>query len=160
MNTVPEFTTPDELAVALGCSPRRVRQVARALRACRILGKRMILLKVDVEVVAAACEPTTFAEIKEDLFPQRPPLKASDQRGTIYFVRCVDWVKIGWSSDLKGRLKSLQTTAPGEIKLIGKTRGSIKQERDLHSRFAHHRVSGEWFNADPEILEFVEAIGR
>ena len=156
MTVLPDFTTPDELAVALGCSPRRIRQVARAMRACRVFGKRMILLKCDVEVVAAACEPTTYAEIKDDLFPKRD--RAPVERGTIYFVRCLDRVKIGWSSDLKGRLRSIQTTAPAEIKLIGKMRGSIKQERELHARFGHHRLSGEWFNVAPEILAFVETI--
>ena len=49
--TLPEVTTPDALAKQLGWSERRVRDKARELGACRILGNRMILLPEDVTAI-------------------------------------------------------------------------------------------------------------
>lgn len=59
MNKValPEITTPGELAERLGWSERRVRDKARELGACRILGNRMILLPQDVETLLEATKP-------------------------------------------------------------------------------------------------------
>jgi hypothetical protein len=38
--------TPEELAEKTGWSPRRVREVARGLGACRIMGNRMVLKRL------------------------------------------------------------------------------------------------------------------
>src|SRR5690349_10828389 len=54
---LPEFTTPAALAKHLGCSERLVRDKARALNACRILGKRMVLTRTDIEVILEATRP-------------------------------------------------------------------------------------------------------
>jgi hypothetical protein len=32
------------------------------------------------------------------------------------------------------------------------------RERQLHKRFAVHRVRGEWFRQDPEILTFIDSL--
>src|SRR6476646_4864794 len=57
MNALPDFTTPEALADHLGWSPRRVREVARRLGACRIIGNRMILLPDDVKAIMEASKP-------------------------------------------------------------------------------------------------------
>ena len=45
---------PEELAERWGCSPRRLRKVARDLGACRVLGKAMWLTADDVQVLQEA----------------------------------------------------------------------------------------------------------
>jgi len=61
--TLPETTTPEVLAQHMGWSERRVRNLARRLGACRILGNRMSLLKEDVEAIleAAKCPSSSTA---------------------------------------------------------------------------------------------------
>ena len=62
--TLPEATTPEVLARRMGWSERRVRDFARRLGACRILGNRMILLPEDVEAILEATKcpsPSTAA---------------------------------------------------------------------------------------------------
>lgn len=54
---LPEVTTPAELAKHLGWSERRVRDLARRLGACRILGNRMVLIKEDIEAILEATKP-------------------------------------------------------------------------------------------------------
>lgn len=51
------FTTPEELAEQAGWSPRRVREVARGLGACRIMGNRMVLTDEDVAAILEASRP-------------------------------------------------------------------------------------------------------
>lgn len=52
-----QFTTPEELAEQAGWSPRRVREIARGLGACRIMGNRMVLTDEDVAAILEASRP-------------------------------------------------------------------------------------------------------
>jgi hypothetical protein len=54
---IPKHVTPGELAAELGWSERRVRDKARELGACRILGNRMVLLPDDVNSILEATKP-------------------------------------------------------------------------------------------------------
>ena len=51
---LPEVISPSELAKRLGWSERRVRNKAKELGACRILGNRMVLLPQDVDALMEA----------------------------------------------------------------------------------------------------------
>jgi len=70
----------------------------------------------------------------------------------VYFVLFVlkDFraIKIGKSEKeegVKSRVKSLQTSSPVKLILLGYTRGC---EYKLHKRFQEHRINGEWFAYD------------
>jgi hypothetical protein len=52
-----ETITPEELAKKMGWGAKRVRQLAKKLGACRILGNRMALLPEDVEIILKATKP-------------------------------------------------------------------------------------------------------
>ncbi|MDW9506895.1 hypothetical protein GOA81_17945 [Sinorhizobium meliloti] len=54
---LPDGRTPEEVAQHFGVSPRRVRQMARELGACRVFGNRMFLLPADVEAILEASKP-------------------------------------------------------------------------------------------------------
>jgi hypothetical protein len=53
----PSVITPNALAKQLGCSPRRIRQLARDIGACRLFGKTMVLLPEDVQAILEAAKP-------------------------------------------------------------------------------------------------------
>src|SRR5882757_2951903 len=63
--TLPETTTPEALAKHLGWSVRRVRDLARRLGACRILGNRMVLTKPDVDAILEASRPCPLKSTSE-----------------------------------------------------------------------------------------------
>lgn len=65
--------------------------------------------------------------------------------GFVYFLRCGDFVKIGYSENPKRRLLHLQTATPYDFELIGAHKGSREQEQYLHKTFAHLRHRHEWF---------------
>jgi hypothetical protein len=80
----------------------------------------------------------------------------NDKPGFIYFVRCRDRVKIGFTQNVRRRMGQLRSDIPYEAELIGVMLGSLSVERDTHARFARSRASGEWFHCTREILDFVK----
>lgn len=65
---IPDTITPKELAERLGWSERRVRDKARELGACRILGNRMVFLPQDVEALLEATKPCPSKSISVAAF--------------------------------------------------------------------------------------------
>jgi hypothetical protein len=78
----------------------------------------------------------------------------------VYFMHDLDakMVKVGVSSSLDSRFRSLKANTPNEIALLGSVPGSPELEKVMHQFFApfHHRR--EWFRATPEVLAFVGAL--
>lgn len=77
--------------------------------------------------------------------------------GFVYFIRCEDRVKIGYSEDPVRRLSKVNADAPFPCELLGWVAADDYPERELHERFAAARLHSEWFAAIPEILAFIEA---
>jgi hypothetical protein len=86
----------------------------------------------------------------------------SDQ--DVYFIREAAGgpIKIGRSSDVAARFRSLQTATWRRLELIGVIVGNGRVvENDLKERFAHIRIPGsEWFYDEPELLLFVAGLPR
>ena len=78
---LPEVVTPAELAKRMGWSERRVRDLARRLGACRILGNRMVLTKEDVDAILEATKPAPLrsqTRIFRSAFPKIPDVTYED----------------------------------------------------------------------------------
>ncbi len=60
-------------------------------------------------------------------------------------------VKIGKSTNVKARLRDLQTAAPDPLAILGTIPGD--REEELHARFAKVRLRGEWFRLTRDILK-------
>lgn len=61
-------------------------------------------------------------------------------------------IKIGRTINLSARMEALGTV-PIKTKVIEQW-----EETETHHRFAHLRVEGEWFRAEPDLLAFIEAL--
>lgn len=75
--------------------------------------------------------------------------------GHVYFIECAGRIKIGYSGDVNGRLRSLATASPHPTVLLGIVAGSIELERSLHRRAAAYRVKGEWFTDCEDVRALV-----
>jgi hypothetical protein len=64
-------------------------------------------------------------------------------------------IKIGLSGNPNNRLASVQTGHPTKLRMLSVVEGGSKTERELHSRFAHLRLEGEWFAPAEELIEFI-----
>lgn len=79
----------------------------------------------------------------------------------VYFIYSKEnnAIKIGRAKNVEKRLKSLQTAHPYQLKVI-KTfsvkggKAAKELESSLHQKFDHLRLSGEWFKAEPELLDY------
>jgi hypothetical protein len=83
-----------------------------------------------------------------------------DTSTVTYFIQAgVGPVKIGRSTllSLPSRLSSLQGGNAERLYVIGVVPGDV--ERELHERWAKHRIRGEWFRPDPEIVEYAHRFG-
>lgn len=61
-------------------------------------------------------------------------------------------VKIGWTTNLKARMNGLQTSVSTRLTLLRVIECDISGESWMHARYKHLRLSGEWFQLDPEML--------
>lgn len=80
----------------------------------------------------------------------------------VYFVERDGFVKIGTTIRLAERLKALSRgdcaidgLTPGPVELLATMSGDVSAESELHERFAHLRIGGEWFLPDDELRAFI-----
>jgi hypothetical protein len=78
----------------------------------------------------------------------------------VYFVQMGDEgpVKIGTSVDVLKRVVGLSTASPYPLYIRAVTPGYVNVERAYHDRFADHRLSGEWFEPAPQILDTAQLL--
>lgn len=81
----------------------------------------------------------------------------------VYFVLNTDSnaIKIGKAKDLNNRINSLQTVSPAKLQLLKAIQVTGEKEAgqlefSLHRKFAHLRITGEWFKAESELLDYLE----
>jgi hypothetical protein len=75
----------------------------------------------------------------------------------VYLISAGDpkFVKIGFSTSLEQRLRSLRTASHAEPIVHLAIPGPRSLERDLHTRFASARHNREWFRLTDEIAAFI-----
>lgn len=77
----------------------------------------------------------------------------------IYFARCGDHIKIGFTRGTpEKRLKGLSTASPFPVELVASMPGSQELERELHERFGEFHTKGEWFVFSDPIREYIASI--
>lgn len=73
-------------------------------------------------------------------------------KGHVYIVKCDDTglCKIGYSADIKTRIKNIKQASPTQIRLIATLESAdcITHEEYFHNFFADKKIRGEWFSLD------------
>lgn len=79
----------------------------------------------------------------------------------IYFIRQRNqFIKIGTSTSVNDRVKTLQTGNPVKLRVKAILPGDHKTETGLHEMFKHLRVAGEWFRYTDELKWFIRVIQK
>lgn len=93
----------------------------------------------------------------DDLSGHDSHFASVDAGGSVYFIRSgLDGpIKIGRSRRPYARLDDLQATSAERLDLLLILDGGAALERDLHARFAEHRLHGEWFEPAPTLLRYL-----
>lgn len=92
---------------------------------------------------------------------ERKKLERKIQKGYIYLLRSEQGhYKIGKSKDVPNRTKALGTALPFKTELIHtiKAADMVAVETQLHERYAHCRLNGEWFALTVEEVAEVMAL--
>jgi hypothetical protein len=85
--------------------------------------------------------------------PQRP---AQGVIGTVYFVACGEYVKIGFTSTtVDQRIYGMRTGNPYPMRVCLTVVGDIDYERRMHRKFRKHHHQFEWFHISDEIKDFI-----
>jgi hypothetical protein len=85
--------------------------------------------------------------------PRDPLPRLSERPGYVYFARFGDKVKIGFTTNLRGRLDAIP-----HDEILGTVPGMLADEKRCHAAFAHLREQGEWFRAEPDLLAFIKDV--
>lgn len=77
------------------------------------------------------------------------------QPGWIYYLLVAGRIKIGYSKDVKSRLRSYPPGSP----LLALHPGTKQLETDMHTKFAGSKAAGrEWFLDTPELREHIKQV--
>lgn len=161
--TLPKFYSPSEAADYLGCSERRLRKLARDLGACFEMGRSMALAPHHIVVILKACRPgftaaDVTAWLNDDLLELAQEHDAQGGEaptGLVYFVLRGDEVKIGYTTDLNGRIQTFRTATTDPFEVLMTVPGTPALELHFHERFAERRIVREWFHYHGEVEEFI-----
>ncbi len=128
-----------------------------------ILGKveQLKLLAIDGKMRATDCvDAETLSEVCR-LVPAAALWRRKDKPdGIVYAIGLPDgsMVKIGTTTDLGSRLRSLRHNSPVPLVVLWQTPGDDKLERRLHTYFGHKRAHGEWFSfAGSDVIAELQA---
>ncbi len=75
----------------------------------------------------------------------------------VYFVSQGNKVKIGFTNNIKQRMKNIKTSSPLSLKLLGTIDGDRNVEKELHLKFHQYKdnLFGEWFQWSDEIRDYI-----
>jgi hypothetical protein len=122
--------------------------------------ERVLRLEDDVSLAF-----NLLSKVRDEAEQSRGQRIATDRNGAelagyVYAISDGTAIKIGFSSVHpswpNGRLAQLQTACPTTLSLIGAFVGTVDDERNLHGRFAEHRLRGEWFAHVSEIVGYFD----
>lgn len=71
--------------------------------------------------------------------------KGYDQPKDLYMLKCGPFIKIGVTDNMDVRLKSIQSSNPYPVSLVGFWEGEGHREEQWHKALEHCHVIGEWF---------------
>lgn len=86
-----------------------------------------------------------------------PGISTLKTPGFVYFMQAIGGglIKIGWATKPEVRMATMQAMCPLELRILAYSAGTGRDEKALHSRFAHARRHGEWFSPIPELLTLI-----
>jgi hypothetical protein len=87
----------------------------------------------------------------------------TDRTPQVYLLRLgdTDYFKVGMTTDINGRLSSLQTATPFDLHLITvvEHENAFTVEKDIHASLVKYHVRNEWFQCEQtEIVRIFEVV--
>lgn len=74
----------------------------------------------------------------------------------LYFIRSGGLIKIGITQNIQSRMSAIKVSSAHPVELLKLISGGRMLEAELHDKFHHLRVHGEWFLETSELIKFIE----
>lgn len=105
-------------------------------------------------------EPRDYREILTTVKAFYDELLSHYNPGYVYLLQAGPYYKIGLTRNLDQRVKTLSTLPPFDLELVCaiRTGDMYTLERELHQRFKGKRKNGEWFELDPNDVEYIREL--
>lgn len=152
-NRTRKHPTPDTLCCAPNCfgdilelspiplCPKHVREAYE-------FGANLVNARFATVAAEHLAEQRELAALNRPVRKKHQPKEIP--RGYVYFIRFSDRIKIGWSADPHTRIAGLP-----HDEVLAIVPGSVHTEQGFHRQFEHLRCMGEWFRAEPDLIEFI-----
>ncbi|MDB5697933.1 MAG: nuclease family protein, partial [Alphaproteobacteria bacterium] len=79
-------------------------------------------------------------------------------KARIYFLAGAGLIKIGVTTNLTSRIRSIRNSSPVPLELLAVIPGNNFTEAGFHQRYASQRRHGEWFDDTPELRQEIERL--
>lgn len=76
----------------------------------------------------------------------------------VYFAEACGKIKIGCSNDPQARIAGVGEWIPFPITMLATIKGSYDLEAVIHAQFDAEWSHGEWFDASPRLIAFVQRV--
>jgi hypothetical protein len=82
----------------------------------------------------------------------------------VYFIQLgsAGPIKIGYASNVRRRVHNLQTAHVGSLRVLATIHrpalDALALESEMHRRFGHLRLRGEWFSDGDDLLAFIKGL--
>lgn len=96
---------------------------------------------------------------RKDLRDPGPRLAILHPNSKIYLIVCetTGRLKIGWTINTAGRMRTLQAGSPTKLRLVGEVPGDRHREQQLHRLLDAFRLHGEWFDYTKEVRDVLSS---
>jgi hypothetical protein len=83
-----------------------------------------------------------------------------NKRGTIYVLKCEDYFRIGFTTNLKRRFRDYELGLPFKIELLFYAPGTVRNEYELHMTFKEWLVDGKksWYHLNETTLALIRDV--
>lgn len=89
--------------------------------------------------------------------PRKPSI-SDPELARVYFIEGGGLIKIGVTTNLPSRFRTIRNSSPVPVKLLGSIKGGNITEALAHQRFDRLRQHGEWFMDDPELRAYLDDV--
>lgn len=122
---------------------------------CPACGTTGLLVQFTNEMVTCKAARCAYEQTRNKFGDDRKILMgiSAGDRAVVYYMRLGNRVKIGTSGNLRKRILVIQ---PEDC--VGYELGDRTLEAKRHREFAHLRVSGEWFDLQPDLVRHVNTL--
>lgn len=122
------------------------------------VNNKLITITVD-DYLLMCGKMSDYYTIKTEINRIQHNIKPKKRKEKVYFISDGNGhIKVGHTFDVKDRLRVLQTSNAGILKVVKIINGDTAKEKEFHKRLKHLKVRGEWFKDCDELWDAVKEI--